>query len=201
MAWQTLVYQLKSDCQMIVHNGQTADPLNKWAKALKQISCKRKKTDADHEEMARIEFYAGLYIGKDGPIIPARNVDSMLVNAAKKNREGQAAKSGVFCLRDATMEYDGPRVVEDLWADERFRHVAIVRIGTARVARTRPVFSEWTAKVQVQIEDTVVNPKQIDDWFHVAGTQVGLGDWRPQHGRFSALRMNDNFNSLTREVK
>ena len=191
MAWQTLNYQLTSDCPMLVHNGQTADPLNKWAKAMKAVSGKRKKTDADYEEMSRIEFLAGLYMGKDGPVIPARNVDSMLVNAAKKNREGPLAKSGVFCPRDANMDYDGPRTAEELFADERFRHVAIVRIQMARIARTRPVFADWSATVAVQIEDTVVNARQLDDWFHIAGTQIGLGDWRPQHGRFSALRVND----------
>ena len=190
MAWQTLNYQLTSDCPMLVHNGQTADPLNKWAKAMKAVSGKRKKTDADYEEMSRIEFLAGLYMGKDGPVIPARNVDSMLVNAAKKNREGPLAKSGVFCPRDANMDYDGPRTAEELFADERFRHVAIVRIQMARIARTRPVFADWSATVAVQIEDTVVNPKQVDDWFHIAGTQIGLGDWRPQHGRFSVKRVN-----------
>lgn len=176
---------------MIVHNGQTADPLNKFSKAMKQISGKRKKTDADYEEMARIEFMAGLYMGKDGPIIPARNIDSLLVNAAKKNREGPLAKSGVFCTTDTPMQYDGPRSAEALFADERFRHVAIVRVQQARISRTRPVFPVWTANVSVQIENTVVNPKQVDDWFHIAGTQIGLGDWRPQHGRFSVKRMND----------
>ena len=191
MAWQTLTYQLKSDCPMIVHNGQSADPLNKWAKAMKAVSSKRKKTDADYEELAKIEFLAGLYMGKTGPVIPARNVDSMLINAAKKNREGPLAKSGVFCLRDAEMEYDGPRTAEELWKDEDFRFVALVRVQMARIARTRPIFQEWTAQVSVQVEDTVVNAKQVDDWFRVAGTQIGLGDWRPQHGRFSAMRMND----------
>lgn len=191
MAWQTLTYQLTSDCPMIVHNGQTADPLNKFSKAMKQISGKRKKTDADYEEMSRIEFMAGLYMGKDGPIIPARNIDSLLVNAAKKNREGPIAKSGVFCTTDTPMQYDGPRSAEALFADERFRHVAIVRVQQARISRTRPVFPVWTANVSVQIENTVVNPKQVDDWFVIAGTQIGLGDWRPQHGRFSVKRMND----------
>lgn len=189
MAWKTVHYRLTSDCPMLVHNGQTADPLNKWSKAMKAVSGKRKKTDADYEELARIEFNAGLYMGPDGPVIPAPNIDSMLTNAAKKSREGQLAKSGVFCLGDASLEYDGPRDVVGLWADERFRHVAIVRVGMARVARTRPIFREWAATVTLNIEDTVVNVRQIDEWFIVAGQQIGLGDWRPQHGRFTAERL------------
>lgn len=174
---------------MIVHNGQTADPLNAMAKKLKQVSSKRAKTDADYEEMARIEFIAGLYMGKDGPIIPATNIDSMLINAAKKSKEGQFAKSGVFCAEHALMQYDGPRTADELWQDERFRFSALVRVGTARVARMRPVFKEWSAVIKLNVEESVINPARIDDWFIAAGSVVGLGDWRPQHGRFTATRL------------
>lgn len=191
MAWQTVKFQLTSDCPMIPHNGQTADPLNSFSKAIKAISGKRKKTDADYEEMARLEFHAGLYMGPNGPIIPSMNIDSMLINAAKKNREGNLAKSGVFCLSDAEMIYDGPKTAAELWENETFRFVAAVRVGTARVIRTRPIFRTWSAIVSLQVENTVVNVKQAEDWFYIAGTQIGLGDWRPQHGRFTAMRLSE----------
>lgn len=191
MAWKTAKFKLTSDCPMLMHNGQTADPLNEFAKAMKQISSKRKKTDADHEEMARIEFLAGLYVGPDGPIIPAANVDSMMIAAAKKHKEGPLAKSGAFCVKDARLEYDGPRAPDELWKDERFRHRALVRVTTSRVARTRPVFNEWSAVVEVNYEDSVVNFGRVEEWFWTAGTQIGLGDWRPQHGRFSVEHLPD----------
>jgi hypothetical protein len=191
MAWLEIRYQLTSDCPLILHNGQTADPLNKWAKAIKQISGRRKKTDADYEEMARLEFLAGLYMGPDGPIMPAPNLDSMLLAAAKKTREGQLAKSGVFCATDLLFTYDGPRAADDLWRDERFRHVALVRVGAARISRTRPTFKQWTGVAAFNVETTVVDPERLDDWMVVAGTQIGLGDWRPQHGRFTAQRLNE----------
>lgn len=190
MAWVTATYKLTSACPMIMHNGQTANPLNKWAKALKQVSGKRSKTDADHEELARLEFMAGLYMGKNGPIIPAANIDAVLEKAAMKSREGASAKSGVFCSENAHLEYDGPRLVDELWADEQFRHVAIVRVKDARIVRTRPVFNEWSAIIKIQVEDSVVNPSRLNDWLHVAGTQIGLGDWRPRHGRFGAERVS-----------
>lgn len=185
MAWNTATYKLTADAPMLVHNGQTADPLNKWAKAMKAVSGKRKKTDADYEELARLEFMAGLYMGKDGPVIPAANIDSMVINAARKNREGKLAQSGAFCMKDVPMQYDGPRTADELWQDDRFRHVAIVRVQSARIARTRPVFRDWSATVEISYEDSVVNKAQLDAWMQIAGTQIGLGDWRPQHGRFS----------------
>lgn len=189
MAWQTLRYQLNSSAPLLMHNGQMANPLNKFAKLMKQTSSKRAKTDADYEEMAHIEFIASLYMAPDGPIIPSFVMDSMLVNGAKKSKEGMSAKSGAFCLEHARLDYDGPRLAEELWAIEDFRHVALVRVGTARVARTRPVFNTWSSIVSVNIETSIVNPARVDDWMTIAGTQVGIGDWRPQHGRFTARRL------------
>ena len=189
--WQTLNYKLTSDSPLIMHSGRTANPLDPMSKALKAISGKRVKTDADHAEMARLEFLAGLYWTAAGPVIPAANIDAMLINAARKSREGSAAQSGVFCQSDAIMGYTGPRTTDELWADERFRHVAIVRVQTARVVRTRPIFHEWTATVTVQFEDSVINASRVDEWFHVAGRLIGLGDWRPKFGRFSVERLTE----------
>lgn len=190
MAWQEVTYRLTSSAPLLMHNGQTADPTNKWAKLLKQISSKRLKTDADYEEMARIEFLAALYLDANGPILPPNMIDAMIVMAAKKSKEGQVAKSGCFCLNVARLDYAGPRTSDELVADENFRFVAIVRVGMARIARTRPIFREWTADVRLHIEPTLVNVARVDEWMRVAGTQIGVGDWRPQYGRFTVERLN-----------
>lgn len=185
MTWEMATYKLSSSAPLILHNGQMADPLNKWSKSLKQISGKRKKTDADFEEMARIEFLASLYMDKDGPVLPAMVIDALVVNSAKKSRDGQVAKSGVFCLEHARLDYDGPRTAEELWADERFRFSALVRVGTARISRMRPIFRDWSVIIKLHIEDTLVNPQRVFEWLTTGGTQVGLCDWRPQYGRFT----------------
>lgn len=190
MAWVTATYKLTSTAPLLMHNGQIANPLNKWAKKMKQVTSKRVKTDADHEELARLEFLASLYMVKDGPVIPAEMVDATLINGAKKSKEGQTAKSAIFCAEHALLEYDGPRTADELWEIEDFRHSAIVRVGTSRIVRTRPVFNSWSTTVKINIENTVANPSRIDEWFQIAGTLVGFGDWRPRHGRFDAKRID-----------
>ncbi len=189
MNWQELSYRLTSVAPMIMHNGQTADPLNKYAKMLKQVSSKRSKTESDYEEMARIEFVAGLYMNGNGPMIPQSNVEAMLINAAKKSKEGVLAKSAVFCTESSDLEYNGPRSEVELWQTEGHRFSALVRVGTARVARMRPIFPEWAATVNLQVDLDQVNAARIDDWMKTAGQIIGLGDWRPQYGRFTAKRI------------
>lgn len=92
-------------------------------------------------------------------------------------------------MNHARLEYEGPRTAEELWADEQYRFVALVRVGMARVARTRPIFNQWSCVIDINVETTLVNPSRVDEWLQAAGTQVGLGDWRPQHGRFQAERL------------
>jgi len=71
MAWQKVQYKLSASAPVLMHNGQTADPLNKWSKSIKEISSKRNKVESDYEEMARLEFMAGLYLDANGPILPS----------------------------------------------------------------------------------------------------------------------------------
>jgi len=190
MAWKSVSYKLNSSAPLIMHNGQTSDPLNKWSKAIKQISSKKAKTDADYEEMARLEFMAGLYLNEKGPIIPADVIDAVVINGAKKSKEGLVAKAGCYCEGHAELEYNGPRKAVDLWNEEDFRFSTKVRVGMASVQRTRPIFRNWSAVITLNIEDSMVNLARVDEWLKVAGTQVGVGDWRPKYGRFTVERLN-----------
>ena len=189
MAWQTAKYRLTGDVSLIFHNGQTADPRNKFARALKQISSKRTKTEADYEEMAHLEFLAGLYMTEAGPAIPQEVLDAALIAGAKKSKEGQVAKSACYTVKPALLVYDGPRDAEGLWADERFQFSRPVRVGMARVMRMRPVFEKWSAEIELTYEASLINLSRVDAWLNDAGTQVGICDWRPQHGRFTAERL------------
>lgn len=190
MAWQELTYRLTSVAPLIVHNGQLADPLNQFSKQMKKISAKRNKTDADFEQLARLEFQGGLYWSNaDGPVLPSDMFDSMALAAAKKFKEGPLAKAGCFCVNTPRIEYDGPRDREALWDDERFRFVKGVRVGQSRVMRTRPWFQEWSVVVRFNVETNTINPARLDEWLHTAGQIIGLGDWRPQYGRFDVERV------------
>lgn len=190
MAWKTLTYRITGDAPLIMHNGALANPLSPAAKQLKQVSGKRKKTDADFERMAEIEFKAGLYIDEDsGPVIPGENIEATLYSAAKLSKEGKQAKSACFVPKHAALQYDGPRDADGLWEDERFRNCVGVKVGMSRIMRTRPIFKEWSAVIEVEYEDSLVNEEQVDRWVHAAGTQVGLCDWRPRCGRFTAEKV------------
>jgi len=92
---------------LLMHNAQLSDPLATITKQLKKVSGKRIKTEADHEEMARIEFEGGLYFDDEsGPYIPSANIHACLLKAARMTRQGPAVERGVQYLID-TQRADG----------------------------------------------------------------------------------------------
>lgn len=184
-AYQTLRFRITGVAPLLMHNGQLADPLNPHSRSIAEISSKRKKTDADHVEMARREFFGGLYISGGRPCIPSEMLEATLVRGAMKEKRGPAAKAGILVEHHALLEYVGPTDPKGLWEDERFRLRSAVKVGTAKVMRTRPLFDGWTAEFDVKFLPTMVNGREVQSFLTAAGEQIGVGDWRPRFGRFS----------------
>lgn len=184
-----LKVEIRSAADLIMHNGQTANPLNTFAKEMKRISQKRKKTEADFEELSLVEFKAGLYLDENGPCLPATMIDAVVTAGAKKSKNGKLTEAGVFCDQNASLQYVGPRTVAELWADESFRLVVPVKIGQQKVIRTRPIFKNWSATLSLVYETDIINENDVLDAIRKAGMYVGVGDWRPRNGRF-ALAMD-----------
>lgn len=173
---------------LLMHNAQLSDPLNPIAKAMKRISAKRTKTEEDYEAMARLEFEGGLYLDPDmGPHVPGQNFERCLVDAARITKSGKKIERGVFVETNVNpLGYKGPRTVAELWADQNFRHSASVKVGTNRVTRTRPQFRTWTVAADAQYDPSVINLDELREIATTAGMMIGLGDWRPRFGRFTA---------------
>jgi hypothetical protein len=171
-----------------MHNARLANPLDPIVKEIKTITKKRKKTDDDHEALARLEHAAGLYIDEDiGPYVPAENVHRCLVDAAKKSKLGKAVTQGVLITTAVNpLAYKGPRDRDGLWADKRFVFMASAKVGQQRVMRCRPRFVEWATSADGILDPEVLDPAELSQIAETAGSLIGLGDWRPLHGRFTA---------------
>lgn len=187
---QTINARLTGVAGTILHSGQMADPLNKFAKALKAISGKKKKTEEDYAAMAKIEFMGSLYLTEDGkPGWPGENIESMLIAAAKKQKEGPTAKMSIFIDGVCPLIYKGPTDPEAMWSDEQFRIVASVKVSTSRVMRTRPIIRQWMLDVPIQFDPALAEETQVFRWLEIAGQQIGLSDWRPRYGRFTVEKI------------
>ena len=172
---------------LITHNIRLANPLDPIAKAMKVISAKRKKTEDDYLQLARLEFEGGLYLDPDvGPFVPGENVEKSIIEGARITKQGKQVERGLFVTDNVVpLIYNGPRTPDDLWADENFRHTAAVRVGQQRVMRTRPVFRTWALDVEGELDPGLLAPETLQSILEDAGSMVGIGDYRPRYGRYA----------------
>ena len=185
---ETLRFRITGVSPLILHNGLLADPLYEFSKRIKKVASLRKKTEADLEEMARLEFLGGLYLKDGEPCIPGEMIEAALAGkggAARNNKSGAQAAAGLFVPNASKIEYDGPKDPLELWKEGRFRFRVPATVGQSKVMRTRPIFEQWSAMVEVHYNPELVDRDRIVDWMVQAGAEVGIGDWRPRFGRFT----------------
>lgn len=170
---------------LIMHNGQLADPLNEHAQALARLTAKRKKTLDDHREIGRVEWMGGLYLDeKLCPCLPGEVIEGALVSGAKKFKAGKDAKSGIVVVGNFALIYDGPKDAAKLWDTGKHLKRAGVKVGQARVIRSRPIFPTWACKFTIDWDPQVIKDERTLLEIVESAGQCGIGDWRPKFGRF-----------------
>lgn len=172
---------------LLMHRDTFADPLKPATIAHKQLTSKRKKTEDDHQAIARSEYVSSLYWhAADGIFVPGQNFDSAFFEGAKLQKLGVRWKRGALVVEDRVrLAFDGPSSPDALWDDKRFVDCRGVKIGASKVMRYRPIFLEWAAELTVQINTDVLDPVEAKKAMADAGALIGVCDYRPRFGRFS----------------
>lgn len=180
---------------LLMHNERLGDPLDPLQQALAEITGIRKKTQEHHIEMARREFFGGLYTSPpisdlkklSGQIVglPAWNIVRCLQEGAKRSKRGKDILRGVVpSVEFAPLIYDGPPDAEELWKSRKFDLRKGVGVSRSRVMRTRPIFSDWQAYLPVEVDPEIFDVEDLRICWKDAGIYEGIGDMRPVMGRF-----------------
>jgi len=179
-----LKVKIKGVSPTIMHNGQMCNPMNRYTKLMKEITGKRKKTDEDHAAIARIEWEAGLYFNDKREIVwPGLNIERMLIDAAKKIKMGSLLKTAIIVDGDAPI-LPKPQTKNLDALFETNSYVNAVVVNRARIMRTRPIFYDWALEFAVTFNDELINQRDLVQIIEIAGSQIGLSDFRPRFGRF-----------------
>ena len=188
---QTLKIKLVGTSPLLMHNERLADPLDAVTKELKRTTSKKKKTDEDHEQVARIEWEGGLYFDdKIGPYLPGWNLVATLKSAGRLSKRGKDIERAVNILEDKVpVQYSGPRKLDAMYK-AGMRDRRSVGVMGKRVIRTRPRFEEWAVEFTLLFEEGVFNRDDLVAILADAGTMIGTGDFRPRFGRFSVEVVN-----------
>jgi len=179
---------------LMTHNERLADRLDEFTRAIAAISKKRNKTEADEQEIGRLEFYGGLYTKPqipsptdlNGQMIgyPAWNILRCLQEGATRQKRGKDVLRGVYPLADfVELAYDGPTEIVERWQGGYWLRKT-VGVQRSRTVRTRAIYTDWSFSLPVEIDPTVFDVHTLRVAWHDAGIYVGLGEMRPIQGRF-----------------
>jgi len=186
---------------MLVHNERLANPIDPIVKDMSIIASKNNKTDEDRNEIARHEFFGGLYTFGNDPVstpdipsdweiynktgIPLWNVFISLKNGAKLNRLGTTLERAVLPFGSEVIEitHDGPNTPIEMW-QQGFYDQRFVKVSNTKVTRTRPKYVNWSTTASFLVDTELLNMNDFKTIAVNAGRTSGLGTYRPRFGRF-----------------
>lgn len=181
---ETLKVALIGKRPLLMNCDELADPLNENAKYFKSLNGKRKKTQEDHEDIAKISWLGSLYCDEVGPFITGLMVEASLIGGGRLKSKGKEFERGCEVMDEKCyLIYDGPKTPEELWK-EGFYDVRNVKVGGKRIPRYRPIFTRWEAQAQIMFDPKITSEDQIIASFSDAGDYIGIGDFRPKFGRY-----------------
>lgn len=177
---------LTGTAPLMLHNERLANPRDPYTTALKKLTAQKKKTEDVLQQIAKLEWEAGLYVDNDRVVMPADNVLACIKEGARKRKLGKQAQAGVFAeCASFEIDYDGPKDIPGLWDDGNFFDYRSVKVQQSRCMRARPRFNAWKLKVRLAFDPEVISAEDLVEAIETAGAVVGLCEKRPQFGRFS----------------
>jgi len=194
---ESITLKLTGKNQLLTHNNTAANPMSIEAKTLKEITSKRAKTDKDFESIARLEWESGLYLNGGVVAIPAINIERSILFGARKTKNGKLVESGVFADDDfCELSYAGTKIQVDPSLHEfpiaeldpffdEHKDQQMVKIARNQILRTRPVFYDWSLKIKLLFDETIINKSILFEAAQTAGALIGLCEMRPRLGRFT----------------
>lgn len=172
---------------IVMHSDRLADPLEDITREIKKLSKRTDKDDEKNEQIARLEAEGGLWIGGDGKVcILDRAIKKAIRTAGAKRKLGMIFKQAVIIDEDFALSFDGDTLpIKDLAASREHRLRESVVVAQRRVMRTRPLLRNWAARGQLTlILGWGANVEDVKWALEAAGLLIGLGDKRPEYGRF-----------------
>lgn len=178
----------KGTAPLLMHNCQCVNPLNPISILLKKYTSKRKKTEEDLIKIADLEWEGSAYWREDiGLFIPAENVEATIQGGAKQYRKGTDVEKYVRVEEPyIPLDYGENLTKEQLITDYRYRDTRMAVVQKSRVVRTRPRFDRWEIAFTLRYEETKMDLVDIVNAIEYAGQYVGLCDYRPRYGTFTA---------------
>lgn len=145
-----------------------------------EASKRKQKVYVDEDELEK-----ALYKNQEGKIIqPAIHIKSAMVKSASNFKfEGKKTYKDII---KAEVIIDPLEIVHLNQAYEMDKRGVVIQ--RARVMRVRPKFNDWKLQFKILFNEDRLTPKILKEIIEDAGKTVGIGDNRPEYGRFKITK-------------
>lgn len=184
-----LYVTFKGTDPLLMHDCKCVNPLHPISLEIKALTSKRKKTEEDLSRLSDLEFEAGLYWDDAiGVYVPGENISRCIEDGAKFMKRGKDIVRYVrICESMVPLDYGEKKTLPELLADFSFRDVRAAGVQKARVVRTRPRFrAGWLLHFAIEFDENNLDADTVCRAIDYAGSYVGLCDFRPRYGKFTA---------------
>lgn len=175
---------------LLINNPQSVDVFNKYAKAKKQITGKRKKTDEDHIELRRLEVESKIYFDKLLKVfIPSSWVMAAIAGRSFKQAKISKAdiRSSVFTNEEKIkLHYADDHLVNelsDISGNPIFVKTLLLKQGQVKLAKSAPCFKNWSFSSSLVFDPEIIDESSLIQILKSAALYGGFGDFRPTYGR------------------
>ena len=205
MAFRRFELTLQGTRPLICSNPCTVDPLSPHADAIKYFTGLKK--NRNEHALRRLHWLFSGYWGTEGtfnygpdldgdskfrgfadPFLPAQNLQRCIRDGATAWKLGKDTKRAIVVDGDTPLLYEGPRDAELMYEDGRFASIAPTGRGTMAVRLRLP---KWAATYRLLVNDEIIDPQMLAKILDRAGIAEGLGTWRPMHGRFRVMQLDE----------
>lgn len=194
MGIQQIAVTFNGTRSLLLNNPQMVDRFNKFTKLIAPINAKRtRRTDEDYLHLADLEVEAKTYFDDElGVYVPSRWVMAGLAKSTYKVAKISKAdvRSAVSINQDkVSLMYEGMekvKTIADIVKNSDFRHKMILPQGQIRIAKSMPIFHNWSFSFSLAFDDTVLDFDDLQRALQHSATYGGFGDFRPSFGTATA---------------
>jgi hypothetical protein len=165
----------------VVIKGETPLLFNKFTEAEIDTPVK-KRAGAVKEKIVEDK----LYLTDDKKVYtPSTHLVGAIVNAGKQYKIQGKGKSTYAKVVGSTVQIEPFQIVHKIQKWDVFSISAVNPMTRGRMMVKRPKMDEWKLEFNLTYDDEQIPEETMKNILDYAGTNVGIGDWRPdKKGRF-----------------
>lgn len=139
------------------------------------------------EEVLQTMAEHSLYTNKDGLFVPSRNVKKCLIEGAKMGRIKLNVRQNLYPFIEASVFVNPSEISLGKKNPDNYIQFPMRRKDGNVIPKRLPICTEWQLSFTLAIYDDEITDK-VKEALTIAGISVGLGNQRPEYGRFEVTK-------------